>query len=174
MAGREIRLSRVPPGTSPNILSLVTTAAQTFQKGAIVVLASNKISEAGSTPTTGIVGVTLEAAFTEPGNSLANTSQLATGSPIGGRPNDVKVAINDRTQVFSGRMVNGGTDPVTPAQTDVGAKYGLAKDSNGIWYVNQADTTNLAVIVIDIEQQTYNAAPAVVYFKFINASPLSN
>lgn len=174
MAGREFRIARVTPGTAADVLTRTVTAGQTFKHGAVLILASNLLSEAGSTPTTGIVGIALQAAFTNPGNSLPYTSLLASGSPIGGRPNDISVAINDKVTIFSGRLVNGATDPVTPAVTDIGVSYGVAKDANGIWYVDQANTTQLCVKVIDIEPLGGTNVVPLVYFKFINVSPLSN
>lgn len=174
MAGREFRIARVNPGVAPRVIVRTVTPAQTFKHGAVLILASNLLSEAGATPTTGIVGIALQAAFTNPGNQLPFTSSLASGSPIGGRPNDISVAVNDKVQQFSGRMVNGATDPVTPAVTDIGTSYGVAKDSNGIWYVNQADTTNLCVKIVDIEPLGGTNVVPLVYFVFINVSPLAN
>lgn len=174
MAAREFRTARPAPGTSPRVIVRTVTAGQTFKKGAVLILTSNLIVESGATPTTGIVGVALQAAFTNPGNQLPYTSSLASGSPIGGRPNDISIAINDKVQMFSGRMVNGATDPVTPALTDIGASYGVIKDANGIWAVDQSNTTQLCVKIVDIEPLGGTNVVPIVYFVFINVSPLAN
>jgi hypothetical protein len=170
---REFRLAKFPPGTSGEVLSIVTTAAQTFIKGAAVILTANKVSESGATPVN-LLGVALQSAFTNPGNQLPNSNVLAAGSPIGGRPTECSVAIANRTNIFSGRMVNGGTDPVTPAQTDLGASYGLIKTADGTWAVDQSNVTQLAVKIVGIEPLGTTAVVPIVYFQFINVSFLSN
>lgn len=175
MAGtRFFTVARMPPGTAPNAVVRTVTNGQTFIRGAVLKLASNLLVESGATPTTGIVGVAAQSAFTNPGNQLPNANVLASGSPIGGRPNDISIYVNDRTNIFSGRMVNGGTDPVQPALTDLGTSYGVIKTGNGTWAVNQADTTNLAVVIIDIEPLGTTAVVAIVYFKFVSIGALSN
>lgn len=169
MPKREFRSAKFPPGTSPKVESLVVTAGQTFIKGAVVILTTNKIVEAGATPITA-AGIALQSAFTNPGNQLPNANVLAAGSPIGGRPTEISVAIADRTTIFSGRMVNGGTDPVTPAQTDVGVKYGVIKTSDGTWAIDQSNTTQLFAQIVGIEPLGTTAVVPIVYFIIITPS----
>lgn len=162
-------IGKVSPGVSPEVTVQQVTTAQTFIKGAILILASNKLSESGATPTTGIVGVAAQGAFTNPGNQLANNPTVITGGLV----NYISVFVNNRTNTFVGRLVNGGTDPVTPALTDIRA-YGVIKTADGTWAVNQADTTNLAVNVIGIQPLGGTAVLPWVFFRFINPSPLGN
>jgi hypothetical protein len=164
---REFRAAKFPPGTSPKVQVLTVTTGQTFIKGAPVILASGLLTVVATHPVTAL-GVALQSAFTNPGNQLPNANVLAAGSPIGGRPNDISVAIADRTTIFSGRMVNGATDPVTPlVATDLGTSYGVIVSADNTWAVDQANVTQLCVKIVGIEPQTYAAAPVVVYFVFI-------
>ncbi len=118
---RGINIARIP-GQSPNIQSMVVTAAQTFKKGALVIdVSAGTISECGADPSA-VLGVAMEAAFTKPGNSMNFSPSYITG----GAPTECSIAIADRRTVFSMRGVNGGTDPVTPTQTRVGESYGVA------------------------------------------------
>jgi hypothetical protein len=173
MAGREFRIARIPNGDAPNIISYGTVAAQSFKKGAVLISnypTNNLVLVAGANPTTLIVGVALQNAFSNPGNQLPYTNILAAGSPIGGRPNDCSVAMADKSTVFSGRMVNGGTDPVTPTAAFIGLQYGLIQTADGTWAINGANTATVAVQIIDIEPQTYAAAPTILYFKFLSSA----
>lgn len=147
---------------SPEIQALEVTAAQTFKEGACVVdVAAGTISECGADPAA-IYGVALQAAFTNPGNAVANAAQNVFTT--GGQPNRVSVAIANRRTIFSGRGVNGATDPVTPALTNIGEVYGLASAS-GEWVIDIAETSNTRVEIVDIDIDN-----KIFYFKFLEAN----
>lgn len=143
---RTFNLARIPSGT-PNINSLKYTAAQTFKKGALVVdTAAGTISECGADPAS-VLGVAQEDAGSKPGNTgIANAPTIITG----GNRDEVSVAIADRSQIFSCRGVNGGTDPVTPAVTNIGEVYGVAKVGTD-WVLDLADAVNTVCEIVDID-----------------------
>lgn len=144
--GRRFNIARLPTGT-PNIISVRVTAAQTFKKGALVVdTAAGTVSECGADPAR-IYGVALEDAFSKPGGTgIANSPSIITG----GTNNECSVAVADRMTVFSGRAVNGGTDPVIPLQTHIGETYGVVKVGND-WVIDMAEVTTMSVTIVDID-----------------------
>ncbi len=143
---RGFNLGRTPSGT-PNIVSYKYTAAQTFKKGALVVdTAAGTISECGADPAA-VLGVAMEGAGTRPGGTgIANSPSYITG----GTNNEVSVAIADRSQVFTCRGVNGGTDPVTPTQTMIGETYGVAKSGDD-WVLDIAEVTTMQCEIVDVD-----------------------
>lgn len=143
---RGFNLGRIPSGT-PNVISVRYTAAQTFKKGALVVdTAAGTVSECGADPTR-VYGVAMEDAGSKPGGTgIANNPSYVTG----GNNNEVSVCVADRSQVFTCRGVNGGTDPVTPAVTNVGESYGVAKVGND-WVLDLAETTTKVCEIVDID-----------------------
>lgn len=145
--GRRFNIARLPTGT-PNIISVTYTAAQTFQKGSLVVdTAAGTVSECGVAPAR-IYGVAMEGANTRPGGTgIANNPSYVTG----GQKGEVSVAVADRMTVFSCRGVNGGTDPVVPLQTHIGETYGVLKTAGGDWVLNFADVTVMSLEIVDID-----------------------
>jgi hypothetical protein len=144
--GRRFNIARLPSGT-PNIISVRVTAAQTFKKGALLVdTAAGTVSECGADPVR-VYGVAMEDAFSKPGGTgIANSPSIITG----GNNNECSVAIADRSQVFSCRGVNGGTDPVVPLQTHIGETYGVAKVGND-WVLDLAEVTVMPCEIVDID-----------------------
>ena len=144
--GRIFNIARLPSGT-PNIINYRYTAAQTFTKGALLVdVAAGTVQECAADPTS-VIGIALEAAGSKPGGTgIANSPSYITG----GNNNEVAVAIADRSQMFSCRGVSGATDPVTPALTNIGEVYGVAKTGND-WVLDLAETTTTVCEVVDID-----------------------
>lgn len=141
---RGFNIARTPSGT-PNVVAYRPTAGQTFLKGALVVdTAAGTISECGADPAS-VLGVAMQGAFTGPGNNNADSPTVITGQAL-----DCSVCIADRSQVFSCRGVNGGTDPVTPTQTMIGEEYGVAKTS-GDWVLDLAETVAKVCEIVDID-----------------------
>lgn len=148
MAGRYIKAARTVSGNVPRIAQRLYATGQTFKIGAVLVFDGSKnVIEASATPTTA-VGIAAEPAGTHPGQSPANASQTLQ---VTGLTQKVAVYDGNDDTVYSMRGVNGGTDPVVPVQANVGAKFGVVKDANGIWALNIADTTNLMFEVVDID-----------------------
>lgn len=138
--------ARTVSGNVPRVTSRPYANGQTFIGGAILIFDGSKnVIEAGAAPVT-IVGIAAEPAGSRPGFQAANNPTIVTG-----RKQEVIVYdANDDTE-FSCRGVNGGTDPVTPTQANVGVSYGAVKDANGIWALNIADVTNTLFTVVDID-----------------------
>jgi hypothetical protein len=57
---------------------------------------------------------------------------------------------------------------VTPDNANVGEDYGLVRQSDGTWTVDEADTTNVVVTVIGFD--TSVDSPGRVYFKFLQST----
>lgn len=158
MSARYFEPARFPAGVAPSVLTPLYPDGQTFTFGALLVLSSGKVIECSADPAS-VYGVALQPANTGPGFLPADSPTVITG-----RIQEVSVAMADRQNFFSGRMVNGATDPVTPAVTDIGVKYGVVKTSDGTWAVDQTDTTNLVVQIEDIDIPL-----KVVFFRFLEA-----
>lgn len=147
------------PGNVASVLSGAYTTGQTFLKGALLVLSSGSLVECSATPTAAH-GIALEPVASKPGWNAANSPTVITG-----RVQEVSYGVADRITVWSCRGVNGATDPVTPAITHIGVKYGAVKDANGIWALNIADTTNLIFQVEDID-----ITNKIFFVKFLEAA----
>lgn len=144
--GRSFNTGRMPSGEAPSVLSIPITAAQTFKKGALV-----KQTGAGTISERTAVGdkcsgVALQDAFSGYGSAAANNPTIITGQNL-----EASVAIADGVTVFSCRGVNGGTDPVTPVQANVGVSFGVLKTGGGDWVLDLANVTNLVCEVVDID-----------------------
>jgi len=159
--GRIVQPASVPGGSGvADVSSMFYTTGQTFKNGAIVIpdAATGRIIEGASAAVT-IIGVALEDAGSKPGFQLNFDSAVTQRT---GTVQEVSVAKANRTTVFSSRMINGGTDPVTPVQADQNKKYGLIRTAAGEWAVNQADVTTVAVLVTDIDIDN-----KIVFWKFL-------
>lgn len=161
--GRIVIPARQPgsPG-APDVQGMFYTTGQTFLKGAVLIpdAATGRVIEGASAAVT-ILGVALEAAGSKPGRELNFDSQVAVRTGVA---QEVSAAKANRLTVFSSRMINGGTDPVTPVQADINKKYGLIRTAAGEWAVNQADVTTVAVIIVDAD-----FVNAIVFWKFLEA-----
>lgn len=163
--GRIFQPARVPgAGTAaPSVISGAYTTGQTFKKGAVLVTtAAGTVSEAGADPANDIAGVALEPAGSKPGYDPANASQVLQ---VTGRVQEVSYARADSQTWWSGRAINGGTDPVTPAQTHLHEQYGIAKTAAGEWVIDIAETTTKVVEIVDIDIDN-----KIFFFKFLAAN----
>jgi hypothetical protein len=159
--GRIFEPARFNAGAPP-VVGVLYNTGQTFLKGALLVLSGTAYSECGANPAT-IAYVALQAAGSNPGYAAANNPSVVTGQVQG-----VSAVTADSIVIWSGRMVNGATDPVTPTQADIGAQYGVLKTGAGEWVVNQADTTNKRVTIVDFD--VTNAQNPMVLFRFMAAN----
>jgi hypothetical protein len=136
---------------APDIEEYQVTAAQTFIRGAVLIAASGKVSEAGANPAANtVVGVAMADAFSGPGYNAANTP-----SPITWQDDRIPVAIaSSPRNIFVSRMCNNTTDSTlaTVALTDVNVQYGITKqatgNSAGAWWPDRNKTAANARIVI--------------------------
>jgi hypothetical protein len=161
--GRIVQPASVPGGSGvPDVSSMFFTTGQTFKNGAILIpdAATGRVIEGASAAVT-VIGVALEDAGSKPGLSLNFDSLVLART---GNVQEVSVAKANRTTVFSSRMINGGTDPVTPVQADQNKKYGLIRTAAGEWAINQADVTTVAALITDIDIDN-----KIVFWKFLEA-----
>lgn len=162
--GRIMMPARQPGAgaASPEVTSGFYTTGQTFLKGAVLIpdAATGRVIE-GATAAVTLLGVALEDAGSKPGLNLNFDSKVVART---GNVQEVSYAKADRLTVFSSRMINGGTDPVTPVQADINKKYGLIRTAAGEWAVNQADVATPAVIIVDADFDN-----KIVFFKFLEA-----
>lgn len=163
--GRVMVPARMPSASAPVTTTYVYSAGQAFIKGAVLVFDTGgnagNVIEGAANPAS-IVGVALEAPASKPGFSVNFDSTVVART---GTVTKVSVAMANRLTVFSGREVNGATDPVVPANTDIGVAYGVLRTAAGEWVVNQADTVNTRVRVVAIDTTV-----SVVFFKFLEAN----
>lgn len=149
--------ARVPSSNGvPEIKNYPWVTGQTFLQGTVVVFNAGEVEEDQSDPTP-IVGVSLAPAGVGPGWKAADTPVTSTGVT-----KNVPIAIANRTTIFSGRLTNGSSATVVPAQADIGAAYGIT------WYNNipTVDKANAADRVVIVAIDTINNG---VLFKFLEA-----
>jgi hypothetical protein len=159
MAGRHFFPARTIGGTVPDTKRRVYKSGETWAIGALMVFDANgELVECGADPSL-ISGVAAQASDTGPGFAMADSPSVITYRAL-----ETTIFEANRNTVFSGRGVNGGTDPVTPTQTMLDTQFGVAVDANGIWVVDIADTTNLRVEIVDIDIDN-----KIFYFKFLEA-----
>lgn len=157
MAGRIIQAAKRTGAGVPLLLSRRYKTGETFIKGAALVLDANgELTECAATPTS-LIGFAAEPAGSKPGYNAANSPTVVTG-----RVQEADCFEGAPEQIFSGSFRSAASTYVVPTQTIINESYGLAKDADGTWYVNQADTTNLAVTIVDIS--TGDGTPDVVFF----------
>lgn len=132
--------------TVPQAQSCAYATGQTFLKGALLVKNSaGEVVECGADPAA-VYGVACQDAGSGLGYGAANSAQTTV---VTGRSQEVTVVVADRTNQFSARAVNGGTDPVIPLQTHIDEQYGVAKVGND-WVIDMAETTTKVVEIVDI------------------------
>jgi hypothetical protein len=129
---------------------LKEAASQTFKKGAIVVYSSGYVAEAGSDPSY-ILGVALNAGH----NGAAGAYKTL-------------VALAHDSNTFVANVKGSGNANKT-AQSDVGAAYGIVSDTNGEWFVDKDDTTNVRVRIIDLVDPA-GTENGKVLVKFLSAN----
>ena len=160
--GRRFTPARWAGATIPVTQSMTYTAAQTFKRGAVLIFASGGAGtvEEGSTDPTPIVGVSAEPAASKPGYEIGHSSFVTSYT---GRVAEVSVWRANRQTIFSGRAVNGSTDPVTPTQSHIDEVYGILKSSND-WVIDISETSNTRIEIVDVD-----ITELMFFFKFMEA-----
>ena len=118
-------------GTPFPIMKVTKASATTWNKGDIIIATSGLAVVATDGPTTGtILGVALNDAVD--GETEKEICPALPGV------------------VFSGRIATGdaGGD-YTSLITNRYVRYGISLDASGAWYINAADTTDLAALVLE-------------------------
>ncbi len=132
LAARDfIKFRKMLNGMPQPSLHVVKASGTTWKKGAIIIATSGLAVEAADGPTTGtILGVAAE-------DAVSGTTDA--------------IIIPALPEVcFRGRIATGDTGgDYTSLVTNRYIRYGLSLDTSGAWYINAADTTDLAVMVLD-------------------------
>ncbi len=139
-----------PTGQWPEALT------QTYKQGAVLVLAAGYIQEAGANPVA-IVGIAKGAG----GNTAANGT------------NNMSVAVAQPGQIFE-MSLDDGTATYASVQADLGKQYGITKDANGVWFIDQTKTgANSRVTIVDFKDAV-GTVTARVYAKFMQSQTAFN
>jgi hypothetical protein len=148
-----------PGNGTPLIAQFNSTSGSNFEVGAVLVLSSGEVVEAGADPAAGtILGVALAAEDAAPGFSMANQPTVVTW-----RTRNVPVALANGN-IFCGRLTNNSSTFIAPVAADIGASYGITAYS-GVYTVDKNKTTTSARVVI-IRIDTDNNK---VWFRFIES-----
>ena len=129
---------------------------QTYPRGTPVTwdAASQELDEhAGTTTVTDILGVSLE-----------GTTAGVEANPSG----TVNFAYAGRENIFQAKLISSAGAVVTADTANINVEYGILKVGSGAtawWGVDEDDTTNVTVEVIDIDTERN-----VVFFKFIESA----
>ena len=136
-------------------------ASETWGKGSVLIEGTATLAQASADPVSGIVGISAD-------RSTGTTNALAAYYP----------ALEG--VVFEGNLSTGGANPPTAyalTQGDFLTRYALQIDTSqtdaqgytitGVWYIDQADTTNVSVTIIGF-RDAIGVNDARVYF-VINA-----
>lgn len=129
------------------VIHFPVTAGQTFIAGALVYLTSGALTECGADPAN-IMGIALAPASV----GLATAGSIFGGTTIPVFP----LTGNDMV------LMSCATTPV--AVTHVGTRYGIVKSTN--WLVDTTDTTNLRVVVCQVQ---VSPLPEAWWVRFIGA-----
>jgi len=163
--------------TIPHVQSGVFDAAETFIKGAVLgIAADGELIELATGAGVGagtVVGVALEDVFSKPGWNAANDDKIVFRTGVAQEVSHIDLTVEPDV-VFSGRLTDGAGADVLPTQAMIKESRGLLRLANGEWTVNNADTTNDAVQIVDIViREGSTAAGNYVLFRFL-ASVLAN
>lgn len=135
-------------------------SAATFIEGALLVFDTDgELIECSADPTL-VSAVSLTPAGRGPGFQMADGVTQVTY-----RAYKCSVVLAEKTVIWSMRGVNGGTDPVTPALTNVGESYGVVRTTGGSWALDLAETSVKVfdIVGVDIDNKIF-------YCKFNDAA----
>lgn len=146
MAGvRNFAAAQIGGTGIPLIADMLNAASQTYKTGALVLIdGSGLIAECGANPAS-VFGVAASPPASYPGYQAANSPAVVTG-----RSDHTPIFVANSQTVYSGRGINGATDPAIPVQANIGVQYGVTT-VGGIWVINIADTMNKVVQITGID-----------------------
>lgn len=153
----------VEGGGTASTRHYVVKSGEDFVQGAPLTINAGEVDELDTNDVTLIVGVAGAADGSAFGYDAGDSPTTVTG-----RANTVPVFVAGRDVVFYGQLSNGTTALVAPDAANVGLTYGVIKQSDGRWTVDEADTTNVVVTVIGFD--TSLDSPGRVYFKFLQST----
>lgn len=129
--------------------------------GSVLTLSSGQLALATTGPTTGIVGIALQAYNSEPGQNQMNSPAVTTGPTT-----ILSFAVAIGTTIFASKFTNNSATYIAPATADIGVNYGLTKQTSGIWTVDKNITgASACVTIVGID-----IGNLLVYWKFMSAA----
>ena len=163
------RPAYVEGGGTTSMVHYVVKSGEDFVAGAPLTINAGEVDELDTNDVTLIVGV---ANAQDASNFGYSVSDMADSAFVTGRENTVPIWIANSSTVFVGQLSNGTTSLVVPDAANVGEDYGLIRQSDGTWTVDEADTTNVVVTVVKFETQGENCPDPFgrVYFKFLRST----
>ena len=162
-----IRFAHSDSGGGPPLKHYTLAASQTQTIGSPMRFSSGLLAQAAdataaSTLLVGFAATTNLSAFGYDYGDIPATEVVT------GRENTCAVVEATRNTTFYGQISTGTSAIVAPAVADIGVAYGLIKQSDNVWTVDRSNTTQLCVVVTDIDLTLYGTG--VVMFKVRNAS----
>ena len=143
----------------------VVKSGEDFTNGAPMTINAGEVDEIDTDDVTLVVGVAGAADASAYGYDMADQPSTVTG-----RSNTVPVFIANRNTVFQGQLSNGTTALVVPDAANVdGVGFGIIKQTDGTWTVDEADTTNKLVQIVDFDT-ALGGTYGTVFFKFFAAA----
>ncbi len=140
----------------------VVKSGEDFVGGAPMTINAGEVDELDTDDVTLVVGIAAAADESALGYGMADQPSTVTG-----RSNTVPVWVASRDAVFMGQLSNGTTALVVPDAANVdGVGFGLIRQTDGRWTVDEADTTNKVVQVIGYSLLV-GGTYGVVFFKFL-------
>lgn len=159
------RPAYVEGGGSPVTRHYVVKSGEDFVLGAPMTINAGEVDEIDTDDVTLVVGVAGAADASAYGYDMADQPSTVTG-----RANTVPVHVANRNVVFMGQISNGTTALVVPDAANVdGVGYGIIRQTDGVWTVDESDTTNKLVQVVDFDTSV-GGTNGIVYFKFFAAA----
>ena len=156
MSAVRIQAARRASGP-PEIRHFKPKSDATFTAGALVARGTSADAElivehAGGATVTGIIGIAMVGVE-------SGVPEAKGGTAYG---TEVPIYIPNSDQIFSGLMQDASGIEI-PTENNVGRSYGLVKlAADKIWYVDETDTSNNHVTVVDFDLGTN-----LVFFKFL-------
>jgi hypothetical protein len=132
-----MKFPAIPVAKDRRIVQYDLAASQTFKKGAAVLLnASEEVAECAADPTV-VLGFAAEPAGSDPESATK-----------------VLVCVAEANRRF---WIEGDN---APTMDDVNQEYGIAKDSDGYWYLDGTETTATVFYVhtVDMERNLYEVS----------------
>ena len=153
---RLMNVARFPGGGIPLITSMVFLANESIVKGSVLIDdGAGKVKLAATQPTSGVVGVALEAIDSKPGFNMSHDNLVDVRT---GTVSEVSVAIADLNTIWSAAAKAG----TAIAQTHVGEEHDIVLVS-GVWQVDLSASAADGCVVVDIDLDEN-----IVFFKWLS------
>lgn len=144
---------------------MVVKSGEDFVIGAPMTINAGEVDEIDTDDVTLVIGIAGAADASAYGYDMADQPSFVTG-----RANTVPVYVANRNTVFQGQLSNGTTALVVPDNANVdGVGYGIIRQTDGTWTVDEADTTNKLVQIVDYDLKL-GGTYGTVFFKFFAAA----